>query len=90
MIGKVGLVPEDFDPIREALSSRDNERAESLVTDEMAQIAVYGTPEDCVERIERLIGRGLTHVRFGPPLGPEPEETINLIGEEIIPHFKEI
>jgi 5,10-methylenetetrahydromethanopterin reductase len=90
MIGKVGLVPEDFEPIREALAARDHERAESLMTDEMAQIAVYGTPEDCVERIDRLIGRGLTHVRFGPPLGPEPEETIRLIGEEIIPHFKEI
>jgi len=90
MIGKVGLVPEDFDAIREALSARDHERAESLVTDEMAQIAVYGTPEDCVERIDRLISRGLTHVRFGPPLGPEPEETIKLIGEEIIPHFKDL
>jgi len=89
MIGKVDLVPEDFDPIRKALSMRDFQRARSLVTDEMAWLAVHGTPEDCVERIERLLGMGLTHVRFGPPLGPDPEETIRLIGEEIIPHFRE-
>ncbi len=88
MIGKVGLTPGDFDPIREALSQKDYEKAKGLVTDEMAQLAVHGTPEDCVERIDRLIGRGLTHVRFGPPLGPDPEETIRLIGEEIIPYFK--
>jgi 5,10-methylenetetrahydromethanopterin reductase len=89
MIGKVGLRPEDFDPIREALSAQDYERARALVTEEMARIAIHGTPEDCVERIDRLIDRGLTHVRFGPPLGPNPEETIRLIGEEIIPHFEE-
>jgi len=89
MIGKVGLVPEDFDPIRKALSVKDFQRARSLVTDEMARLAVHGTPEDCVERIERLLGMGLTHVRFGPPLGPDPEETIRLIGEEIIPYFRE-
>ncbi len=89
MIGKVGLVPEDFDPIREALSSRDFHKARELMTDEMAQLAVHGTPEDCVERIDRLLSMGLTHIRFGPPLGPDPEEAIRLIGEEIIPHFKE-
>lgn len=89
MIGKVGLKTEDFDPIREALSAQDFERAKALVTDEMARIAIHGTPEDCVERIEQLIGKGLTHVRFGPPLGPDPEETIRLIGEEIIPHFSD-
>jgi 5,10-methylenetetrahydromethanopterin reductase len=89
MIAKVGLRTEDFNPIREALSARDQERAGSLVTDEMARIAIYGTPDDCIERIEALIGRGLTHVRFGPPLGPDPEETIRLVGERIIPYFRE-
>ena len=88
MIAKAGLETEDFDLIREALSARDYERAGELVTDEMAQLAVYGTPEECVDRIEGLVEKGLTHVRFGPPLGSDPEEAIRLIGEEIIPHFK--
>jgi hypothetical protein len=25
---------------------------------------------------------------FGPPLGPDPVEAIQLIGREIIPHFR--
>jgi 5,10-methylenetetrahydromethanopterin reductase len=89
MIGKIGLSPEDFDLIREALGGRNFERARGLMTDEMADLAVHGTPDDCVGRIEGLMERGLTHVRFGPPLGPDPVETIRLIGEEIIPHLKE-
>ncbi len=89
MIGKIGLETEDFDPIREAISKREYGEARSLVTNEMMDLAIHGTPNECVDRIERLIRRGLTHVRFGPPLGPDPEETIRLIGEEIIPHFRE-
>lgn len=89
MIGKIGLSPEDFDPIREALRDRDYEGARGMMTDGMADLAVHGTPDDCVDRIEGLIDRGLTHVRFGPPLGPDPADTIRLIGEEIIPHFRE-
>ncbi len=89
MIGKIGLSPGDFDPIREALGERDFEGARGLMTDGMAELAVHGTPDDCVDRIEDLIDRGLAHVRFGPPLGPDPAETIRLIGEKIIPHLRE-
>ena len=89
MIAKIGLSPSDFDPIREANAARDPEKARSLITDEMADIAIHGTPEDCIRRLEKRVARGLTHVRFGPPLGPDPAETIRLIGEKIIPHFRE-
>jgi 5,10-methylenetetrahydromethanopterin reductase len=87
MVEKIGLSPEDFDPIKESLRNRDYERAKKLVNEEMARLAVFGTPGECVERIEELVKKGLSHVRFGPPLGPDPKETIRLIGEEIIPHF---
>jgi 5,10-methylenetetrahydromethanopterin reductase len=89
MISKVGLTPEDFEPIKRAYVEKDFEKARALMTDEMAELAIYGTPEDCVERINKLIRTGLKHIRFGPPLGPNPEETINLIGEDIIPHFRD-
>jgi 5,10-methylenetetrahydromethanopterin reductase len=59
------------------------------MTDEMAQLAIHGTPDDCIDRIEHLIDKGLTHIRFGPPLGPDPEEAIRLLGEKIIPHFRD-
>jgi len=88
MIGKVGLSPKDFDLIRDAISDRDYTKARSLMTDEMAKLAIYGTPDDCIERIEKLTEKGLKHVRFGPPLGPSPENAIKLIGREIIPHLE--
>ena len=59
------------------------------MTDDMANLAIYGTPEDCVERINTLVKKGLKHIRFGPPLGPDPKTTIQLIGEKILPHFKD-
>jgi 5,10-methylenetetrahydromethanopterin reductase len=88
MISKIGLKTEDFDLIREAYSQRDVLKARRLMTDEMADLAIYGTPDDCIQRIESLIDKGLKHVRFGPPLGPDPSKTIRLIGEKIIPYFK--
>ncbi|MFP3952456.1 MAG: LLM class flavin-dependent oxidoreductase [Candidatus Bathyarchaeia archaeon] len=89
MISEIGLSPEDFDPIRRSISDRNYEEAKALMTDEMADLAIHGTPDDCVDRLERLVDRGLEHVRFGPPLGPDPRKTIQLIGDEIIPHLKD-
>jgi 5,10-methylenetetrahydromethanopterin reductase len=89
MIGKVGLKSEDFDPIREAISERKYDVARKLMTDKMTRLAICGTPDDCIERIEELIGKGLKHIRFGPPLGPDPDEAIRLIGNEVIPYFRD-
>ena len=89
MIKYVGLRSEDFNPIRGAINKRDYKEARKLMTDDMANLAIYGTPDDCIDRIEKLIDKGLKHVRFGPPLGPDPETTIQLLGQKIIPHFKE-
>jgi 5,10-methylenetetrahydromethanopterin reductase len=89
MIKYVGLKSSDFDLIREKISMRDYDGAKNLMTSEMADLAIYGTPDDCIDRIEKLVDKGLKHIRFGPPLGPDPETTIHLIGKEIIPHFKE-
>jgi 5,10-methylenetetrahydromethanopterin reductase len=89
MINTVGLTQEDFDPIREAYSRRDIDAARELMTDQMADLAIHGTSDECIERIDRLVKKGLKHIRFGPPLGPDPRETIRLLGDEIIPYFKE-
>lgn len=89
MIKTVGLCSEDFDLIREAYNRRDSEGAKRLVTDEMAELAIWGNPGDCIERIDRLAKGGLRHIRFGPPLGPDPKETIEIIGKQIIPYFKD-
>jgi 5,10-methylenetetrahydromethanopterin reductase len=89
MIKKIGLIPEDFDPIREALAKREEDRAMSLMTDKMADLAIHGTPDECIDRIDKLVREGLRHIRFGPPLGPNSEDAIRFIGEKIIPYFKD-
>ena len=89
MIAKVGLSTEDFDPIRYAISERNYTKARGLMTDNMAELAVHGTPDDCIERISKLKDKGLPHIRFGPPLGPSPENAIKLIGRDIIPYLKQ-
>ncbi|MDG7002207.1 MAG: hypothetical protein JRN15_24170 [Nitrososphaerota archaeon] len=67
---------------------RRYESAARKVTDKMLELAVYGTPEDCIKRIEMMVRKGATTVSIGGPLGKNPEEAIRLIGKEIIPYFR--
>lgn len=87
-IAKVGLTPNDFVPIRERLTQGDHDGASRLVTDKMLKLAIMGTPSECVEQIAQLQGAGVTHVSLGGPLGPDPEESIRLIGSEVIPQLR--
>ncbi|MDG6996880.1 MAG: LLM class flavin-dependent oxidoreductase [Nitrososphaerota archaeon] len=85
---KIGLTPADFAPIEELVMKRDYEGAKKLVSDNMMKLAIVGTPNDCIEQIERLERNGITQVSIGAPLGPDPKEAIGLIGSQIIPHFR--
>ena len=88
MIKRVGITQQDVEPIRRALSKRNYELAVQCVSDDMLDLAVYGTPDQCIERIDSMRKKGATTVSIGGPLGQDPEEAIKLIGREIIPHFK--
>ena len=59
----------------------------NLVTDEMTDLAIRGTPDDVIQRIETVAGMGITQISLGGPLGPDPDEAIRLMGERVIPHF---
>lgn len=87
MIREIDLHPTDFDPIRDAVKKRDLETAKTLVTEKMMRLAIFGSPEECVHRLEELERNGITQVNIGPPLGPRPEEAIRAIGSRIIPYF---
>ena len=62
--------------------------AESLVTDQMLDLAVVGTPRQVIPRIELLLESGITQVAVGGPLGPDPRRTIELLGDEVLPYFR--
>lgn len=87
-LAEIGLTPEDFSPIKERLDAGDYEGAAEAVRPEMMRLAIVGTPQEVIERIEWLAQQGVTQVNLGGPLGPDPAEAIRLMGEQVIPHFR--
>ena len=86
---RMGVSRADFAPIEQAVMvERDMEKAKRLVTPPMLSIGLAGTPRDILPRLEALVERGVRHLSFGPPLGPDPMEAIRLIGQDILPHFR--
>jgi 5,10-methylenetetrahydromethanopterin reductase len=86
-IGAVGLTPEDFEPVHSEFKRSGLKSAIKLVNDKMLRLAIYGSAEDCLKGVERLERAGVNQVLIGSPLGPDPKESIAIIGKEIIPHF---
>lgn len=89
MISRAGVSKMEVENVRKKILARDYEGASAAVSDKSVDLAVYGTPEDCIKRIESMVKKGATSVSIGGPLGVNPEEAIRVIGEEIIPYFKE-
>ena len=87
-LATIGLTNEDFRPLDELVEAGRYKEAENLVTDEMTNLAIRGTPTDVVRRVETIADMGVTQINLGGPLGPDPAEAIRLMGEQVIPYFK--
>lgn len=87
-LATIGLSPEQFLPIKARIEAGDYEGAKNLVSERMCALAIHGTPKEVIAQIERLAELGITQVNLGGPLGPDPEEAIRLMGEQVIPYFK--
>lgn len=87
-LAAVGLSHEEFAPVHDAFKKKGLKEAIKLVTPKMLRLAIYGSPEDCISQLERLERAGVNQVLIGSPLGPNPRESITIIGNEIIPQFK--
>ncbi len=87
LLADLGLSRSDFEPVSRALvEERDEARAIDLVTDDMLKIGVVGESSEIIERLEPLVAAGATHLSFGPPLGPDFGEAINILGA-VAHHF---
>jgi 5,10-methylenetetrahydromethanopterin reductase len=85
----LGVERAEFEPIQHAIMvERDVPKARALVTPEMLRIGVVGTATDLIPRLEGLVAMGARHLSFGPPLGPDPLAAIELLGREVLPHFR--
>ena len=87
-LAAIDLTPEDFQPLGRLVEAGRYEEAASLVSDQMTDLAIRGTPEDVIRRIETIADMGITQISLGGPLGPDPDEAIRLMGERVIPYFK--
>ncbi|MBZ0292311.1 MAG: LLM class flavin-dependent oxidoreductase [Anaerolineae bacterium] len=86
---RLGLTAEDFRAIEVAVMAENNlEKAKTLVTPQMLQVGVSGSPKDLIRRLEGLVDRGVKHISFGPPLGPDPLLAIRTIGGQVLPYFR--
>ncbi|MFN8379273.1 MAG: LLM class flavin-dependent oxidoreductase [Anaerolineae bacterium] len=86
---RMGVTRADFDPIEHAIMvERDTEKAKRLVTPDMLSIGLAGRATELLPRLERLAERGVQHLSFGPPLGPNPLNAIEILGRDVLPHFR--
>ena len=65
------------------------DKASSLVDERMLRIGIVGGPKEVIERLEPLVAAGARHLSFGPPLGPNPLEAVELLGREVLPYFRQ-
>ena len=88
ILQQLGLTQADFQTIEQAIMVERNEaKAIGLVDERMLRIGVLGSPHDVIERLEPLVAAGVTHLSFGPPLGPDLGEAVRLLGQ-VIDHFR--
>jgi 5,10-methylenetetrahydromethanopterin reductase len=86
-LATIGLTPADFAPIKARTLKGDRDGAQALVTEQMLQLGVFGTPSEVIRRLETVIGGGVTHVSLGGPMGPDPAGALELLGREVLPYF---
>lgn len=90
MTEAAGVTEEEIRAASKAFARGDFERAEGFVSDQTVRaFSVTGTPEDVIPEIKEIIQAGATHIAFGPPLGPDFDEALRLLGEEIVPSFRQ-
>lgn len=85
LLSRAGLSPEDFAESETALRDGDTEGAIRSITPRMLRLGISGDPETVVTRCRELMSNGVTHLSFGPPLGPDPVAAIELLGRRVLP-----
>lgn len=87
-LATVGLSQAHFSETERLVSAGDYAGARAAVTQDMMKLAIIGSPQEAIAKIEMLAEAGVTQVSVGGPLGPDPAETIRLMGEQVIPYFR--
>jgi 5,10-methylenetetrahydromethanopterin reductase len=90
ILSRLGVERAELAAVERAVTAdRDLVTACRLLPEAMLRIGVWGQPETLVARLEPLVAAGVRHLSFGPPLGPDPLEAVELLGRHVLPHFRE-
>jgi 5,10-methylenetetrahydromethanopterin reductase len=81
-----GISEAEVERVRDALAQNDQAALARVITDEMLErVAVVGTVDDCLARLSAYADAGLSHAIFYDLLGPDLDEGLRLVVEEIYP-----
>ncbi len=87
---KLKIDEEKVERVREELLRGNCQDLMKIITEEdVEKLAIAGTPEECIEKIEKMKKTGIKHIILGSPLGKDKKKAIELISREIIPIIKE-
>ena len=85
ILKRLGLERTDFDEIRHLAHDEDDlSSAAGLVTEEMMAIGIAGDASTVRDRLRPFLAAGAEHLSFGPPLGPDPVRSLELLGEGVV------
>jgi len=73
--------------VNKETSERIGRRIPEVPDEPCEEITIFGTPEDCIERIEKYLKYGVTHFEF--EIVSTYEKTCQLLAQKVIPYFTE-
>jgi 5,10-methylenetetrahydromethanopterin reductase len=90
VLEKHGINPGKADEIRNALKAGNFPAAIGAVNADMINaFSICGTPDVCIAKIAELKKIGIGQFVCGSPIGANVKQAIDLIGQKIIPAFKD-
>jgi 5,10-methylenetetrahydromethanopterin reductase len=85
---KAGVTEEQLESLREVAQKDGLSAAASQVSDELLfKMTVAGTPEDCIKGLQSYRGTGLDLPLAWFVLGPDPVNSVRLLGSDVLPHL---
>lgn len=85
LLERAGLRVEDFDGVAQALQESGLSAAVELIDERMLSLGIAGDVDEVVSRCRQLQSWGAEHLSFGPPLGPDVLEAVDLLGSQVLP-----
>jgi 5,10-methylenetetrahydromethanopterin reductase len=84
-----GISAELAGKVRDAIVHAQWKEAFSYVDNNMVEaFSICGTPETCIEKVDKLLRVGVNQIVVGSPIGSNVRKAIDMIASEVFPHFK--